>query len=162
MKWLIDLLKGKIKLSFPFTWTGYKKGKTMPKFSQSSLEKLHTCHPILQNLFQEVIKHYDCTILEGHRNREDQDKAFEEGKSHIKWPHGKHNNIPSLAVDVAPYPVDWSKERLNIARFYYLAGIIRGVADQIGIKIRQGVDWDGDDIFTDQRFHDLPHCELIQ
>ena len=46
----------------------------MPKFSQDSFSKLSTCHPDLQVLFYEVIKYYDCTILEGYRNQVDQDK----------------------------------------------------------------------------------------
>jgi peptidoglycan L-alanyl-D-glutamate endopeptidase CwlK len=44
----------------------------MPQFGKDSLTKLSTCHPDLQKLFNEVIKHYDCTILEGHRSDEDQ------------------------------------------------------------------------------------------
>ena len=42
-------------------------------------------------------------IVCGHRNKEDQNKAFAEGKSKLKWPKGKHNKLPSQAVDAAPY-----------------------------------------------------------
>ena len=55
----------------------------MPQFGKDSLARLSTCHPDLQKLFKEVIKHYDCTILEGHRSDEDQLKAFNAGKSKI-------------------------------------------------------------------------------
>ncbi len=48
----------------------------MPQFGRRSKEQLSSCHPDLQKLFNEVIKHYDCTILEGHRSNEDQLKAF--------------------------------------------------------------------------------------
>ena len=34
----------------------------MPIFSPSSFSKLSTCHPDLQAIFYEVIKHYDCVI----------------------------------------------------------------------------------------------------
>ena len=80
----------------------------MPRFSQESFSKLSTCHQDLQILFYEVIKSFDCTILEGYRNEQDQEKAFKEGNSKLHWPNGKHNSSPSRAVDVSPYPIDWN------------------------------------------------------
>ena len=40
-------------------------------------------------------------------------------------------------------------------------GIVNERAKQLGIKLRCGGDWDGDTETTDQKFHDLPHFELI-
>ncbi len=85
----------------------------MPKFSARSTERLETCDPRLIAVFNEVVKHFDCTILEGWRSEEDQNEAFRTGKSKLKYPEGKHNKQPSFAVDVAPYPVDWE----NLDRF---------------------------------------------
>jgi peptidoglycan L-alanyl-D-glutamate endopeptidase CwlK len=99
----------------------------MPKFSQESFSKLSTCHPELQVLFYEVIKHFDCQILEGYRNQEDQEKAFEAGATKLHWPDGRHNHQPSMAVDVAPYPVDWK----NAKRFYWFAGYVMGIAQRL-------------------------------
>ena len=48
----------------------------MPSYSSRSLQKLSTCHPKIQKVFNEVIKHYDCTILEGHRDKETQDGFY--------------------------------------------------------------------------------------
>ncbi len=127
----------------------------MPKFSKSSLEKLSTCHPNLQKLFHEVIKNYDCTIIEGYRSEQDQLKAFKEGKSKIKS-DGKHNQTPSLALDAAPAPINWNDKE----KFYHFAGYVKATADQLGIKIRCGADWDGDNDLKDQKFFDLPHFEL--
>ncbi len=129
----------------------------MPQFGKTSLEKLVTCHPDLQRLFNEVIKHYDCTILEGHRSNEDQLKAFNAGKSKIKS-GGKHNHLPSLAVDVAPSPLDWKDKE----KFYHFIGFVKATAIQLGIRIRCGGDWDGDNNLKDQTFFDLPHFELIE
>ncbi len=129
----------------------------MPQFSKSSLEKLATCHPDLQRLFNEVIKHYDCTILEGHRSDEDQLKAFNAGKSKIKS-GSKHNHSPSLAVDAGPSPIDW----INKVKFYHFIGFVKATAIQLGIRIRCGGDWDGDNDLKDQTFFDLPHFELIE
>jgi len=130
----------------------------MPKFGKSSSERLSTCHPDIQRLFNEVIKYYDCSVTCGHRSKEDQDKAFNEKKSKVQWPNSKHNSMPSVAADVVPYPIDWDDTR----RFYMFVGIVRGVAAMMGIKIRCGADWDGDMEVKDQNFHDLPHFELVE
>lgn len=129
----------------------------MPSFSKKSKEQLATCHPDLQRLFNEVIKHYDCVVLEGHRGEAAQNAAFKAGNSKVKWPNGNHNKLPSLAVDVVPYPIDWK----NAKRFYDFAGFVRGVANQMGIKIRWGGDWDSDKDLDDNSLIDLPHFELM-
>lgn len=128
----------------------------MPKFSATSKLKLNTCSPLLRTLFNTVIETYDCQILEGHRGQAAQDKAFAEGKSKLKWPQGKHNSLPSKAVDVAPYPVDWKDSK----RFYHFAGYVQGVAKELGIKVRWGGDWDSDLDFSDNTFDDLVHFEV--
>jgi peptidoglycan L-alanyl-D-glutamate endopeptidase CwlK len=134
----------------------------MPKFGQRSKDNLSTADPDLQRLFNEVIKTYDCTILCGHRGKEDQNRAFHEGRSKVQWPNGKHNRMPSDAVDVAP----WFSEKPHIRwedkeKFYHFAGYVQAVADQLGIKIRWGGNWDSDDELDDQTFFDLPHFELL-
>jgi len=135
----------------------------MPKFSQPSLSKLSTCDLELQKLFFEVIKYFDCTILEGYRNQADQEKAFQAGNTKLHFPHGKHNQQPSLAVDVAPYPLNWS----NTKRFYYFGGFVMGIAKRLKEEgkmthgVRFGGDWDGDTEVTDQTFMDLVHFEII-
>jgi peptidoglycan L-alanyl-D-glutamate endopeptidase CwlK len=130
----------------------------MPYFSERSRTNLETCHTDLQRVFNVVINFYDCTILEGHRTEYDQNKYFDEGKSKLQWPDSKHNKMPSLAVDAVPYPIDWQDKR----RFYHFAGFVLGVASMMGIKLRCGIDWDGDFSFKDQSFHDYPHFELVK
>ena len=128
----------------------------MPSFGTRSRMQLNSCHSDLQKLFEEVIKHYDCTILEGHRTEDRQNELYAQGKSKVQFPDSKHNSFPSLAVDAAPYPIDWDDTR----RFYMFVGIVRGIASQLGINIRCGADWDGDLEVKDQNFHDLPHFEI--
>ena len=129
----------------------------MPEYSEKSKARLATCHPLLQTVFGVVIQAFDNTILCGHRGKEAQDVAFNDGHSKVKWPDSRHNSEPSMAVDAAPYPVDWK----NIKRFYYFGGFVMGVAFALGIrKLRWGGDWDGDTILDDQTFNDLPHLEL--
>jgi peptidoglycan L-alanyl-D-glutamate endopeptidase CwlK len=133
----------------------------MPKFSLKSEDRLSTCHPLLQELFQEVIKTDDCAIIEGHRNRRRQDQLFRQGKSTKKWPNGKHNTVPSQAVDVAPW---FPKKRIpwdEPENFYYFAGKVKAKARELGIQIRWGGDWNSNNDVTDQTLHDLPHFELL-
>jgi len=129
----------------------------MPRFSKASKSKLATCDQKLQDLFNEVIKYYDCTIICGHRGKEDQNKAFAEGKSKLKFPKSKHNKLPSKAVDVAPYirGISWDpRQSLHFAGFVY------GVAKMMGIDVRCGADWDSDTDVNDQTFNDLVHFEV--
>ncbi|MDP8275893.1 MAG: hypothetical protein RAO92_05775 [Candidatus Euphemobacter frigidus] len=128
----------------------------MPAYSEKSKAKLATCHPMLRTVFGAVIQAFDNTILCGHRGQKEQDAAFDSGRSRVKFPNGKHNQVPSLAVDTAPYPIDWK----NIKRFIYFGGFVMGVAFALGIKLRWGGDWDSDTKLDDQNFNDYPHFEL--
>ena len=128
----------------------------MPRFGKSSKKRLLTCDDRLQKVFNEVIKHVDCSVLEGHREKDRQNKLYEEGKTKVKYPNGRHNRQPSSAVDVTPYPVDW-KDRERQTLF---AGFVIGVASQMNINIRWGGDWDQDFQVVDNRFDDFPHFEL--
>ena len=128
----------------------------MPRFGKSSKKRLLTCDDRLQKVFNEVIKHVDCSVLEGHREKDRQNKLYEEGKTKVKYPVGRHNRQPSSAVDVTPYPVDWEdRERQTL-----FAGFVIGVASQMGINLRWGGDWDQDFQVVDNRFDDFPHFEL--
>ena len=128
----------------------------MPHFGRKSKERLNTCDSNLQKVFNEVIKHVDCSVLEGHREKDRQNKLFEEGKTKVKYPNGRHNRQPSSAVDVTPYPVDW-KDRERQTLF---AGFVIGVASHMGINLRWGGDWDQDFQVVDNRVDDFPHFEL--
>ena len=135
----------------------------MPKFSNTSSDRLFTCDRLIQKLFNEVVKHADCSILQGHRGQIEQDQFFADGKSQVKWPDGKHNSRPSKAVDVAPYPIpkNWGADHWkDKVKFYEFAAIVRYEALRLNIKIRWGGDWDGDGDYRDQTFDDLVHFEL--
>ena len=128
----------------------------MPKYSPDSKKKLATCHPLLQDLFNEVIKRIDVSIIWGYRDRETQNKFYQTGTSKAVWPMSKHNRTPSEAVDFAPYPINWANEK----RFRYFAGIITGIAYMKRIPIRWGGDWD-QDTELEPNENDLGHLELV-
>jgi len=139
----------------------------MPEFSEHSSQRLRTCDARLQDLFNEVIAGYDCTILEGFRSEDRQQELFAAGRSQLHFPHSHHNREPARAVDVAPWPLDWGTEGTREqrekarARFYHFAGYVQAVADAQGVGIRWGGDWDSDKAFDDQSFDDLAHFELL-
>ena len=131
----------------------------MYKFGKKSQERLETCHADLQKILNEIIKIYDFTILEGKRTLEQQQKYFKEGKSKLDGINkkSKHQSKPSLAVDIAPFPIDWNDTK----RFYFLAGLVIAKANELGIKIRWGGSWNGSFDFKQNKFNDLPHFELV-
>lgn len=129
----------------------------MPEFSKTSIDRLNTCHPLLQDIMKRAIKEYDFVVLCGHRGKEDQDRAVREGNSKTPWPKSKHNATPSLAVDIAPYPIDWNDRK----RFGELAAVVMRIAKQRGVKLRWGGDFNMDGDKTTRDSWDLPHFELV-
>jgi len=134
----------------------------MPKFGKESLQKLATCDAQLQLLCRALIQHTDFSVVFGHRNEDEQNKAYSQKRSTKKWPDSKHNTYPSIAVDIVPYEGRqlWgnnTKELLAIGR---LIGMAEQVARELGGSIRCGYDWDGDGQITDTNFVDAFHIEL--
>ncbi len=128
----------------------------MPQFSVTSRNRLATCHVDLQRLFDEVIRHVDVTILEGHRGAARQNELVDEGLSQLRFPASRHNASPSLAVDVAPWPINWD----DTEAFIYLGGYVKGMAAALEIPIRWGGDWNRNHRSADESFRDLVHFEL--
>jgi hypothetical protein len=120
----------------------------MPKLSEVSMARLGTCDPRLQELFLSVIREVDFSVLCGHRGQEAQDEAFATGKSLVKWPHGKHNSLPSQAVDVMPDPIRWDDHEGTKA----FSEVVKRHAQALCIEVTWGGDWKG--------FVDEPHWEV--
>ena len=141
----------------------------MAEFSNKSLTQLYTCDDRLVRVFQEVIKIYDCSILEGRRTwarqaellREDPPMTtLEPGQSKHNPPQNRQNDPTwkSKATDAVPYPVHWDDAK----RFIYFAGLVVATGAAQGVTIRWGGNWDMDStIIDDQNFDDLPHFEIV-
>ena len=140
----------------------------MPYYSTRSATRLAECHADLRALFDEVIKHRDCSILCGARSQADQDQAVAERRSKAVWPTSNHNvdgvrRVTSWACDVSPYPIDWE----NLERFAGFAEFVLETAaamladGRMTYAVRWGGDWDGDGDWRDERFLDMPHYELV-
>jgi len=130
----------------------------MPQFSEKSKRILATCHPKLIAVCNTAIMKFDFSVISGHRVEQEQNTAFRLGNSHLTFPHSKHNKTPSMAVDLAPYKIDWE----DTGRFKLLAGYILGLAVALEIRLRWGGAWAEDFNMENQRLVDLPHFELIE
>lgn len=117
--------------------------------SNISLERLATCDKRLQMLVVAVNAEMPVAVLVGRRGAQEQNQAFHDGRSKLKWPHSKHNWTPSRAVDLASLPVNWS----DLDAFKRLADVVKRKAAELGIKIVWGGDW--------ETFKDYDHFELV-
>jgi peptidoglycan L-alanyl-D-glutamate endopeptidase CwlK len=153
----------------------------MAKYGHDSLLKLGQAHPDLITVFTEVIYYFDNTILYSTRTPEEQFELFKQGRALIGGAWGivdkkkvvtykdgttnksNHNYTPSRAVDVAPYPIEWTDER----RMTYFAGWVKAMAaklkqeGKITHDIIWGGDWNNNTQVKDETFMDLVHFEIV-
>ena len=120
----------------------------MNKFSKGSEMKIGTLCQSLQKLVRIAIELIDFAVIDGHRDEKTQNRYFKNGISKLRYPSSKHNNNPSLAMDLFPEPYIWS----NTEAFYRLASVVFGVAEYLDIEIVWGGHWES--------LKDLPHFEI--
>lgn len=143
-------------------------------FSRTSDAHLAGCHPDLARLHHAVLSVVDHSVVDGVRTLDEQKTNVAKGVSKtLDSKHLPQSDGLSHATDSVPYPPpDWGlidkcidavrkiDPTLGVFRFYWYQGVVKGTAAQMGINIRQGIDWDGDTDVGDQSFIDLPHNEL--
>lgn len=126
----------------------------MPKFGDRSKRNLASVDENLQRLFNEVVKHWDCSVICGLRTTEEQQALYAKGRTEegkiVTYADGvrrrsKHQD--GVAVDVVPYPIAW-EDVIGMREF---GQFVKGVAVGMGIDIEWGGDW---------KFTDLPHFQL--
>lgn len=134
-----------------------------PVFGKRSLDNLSTCHPALRRVAVRalLLSKQDFTIIEGHRGQREQEAAYAKGASKVRFPNSAHNQQPSCALDVIPYPFKgWNDKNIHaelkeIARAFFSAAKTEGVA------IRWGGNWSSANVDAPgTKFVDSPHFEL--
>ena len=104
------------------------------------VELVHCC-----NLVADVM---NISITSGYRGELEQTAYFERGTG-VEWPTSKHNDLPSQAVDVNPYPINYE----DTNRYCEMIGMFLMAACEHGYKIRSGRHFNR---------RDYPHIERIQ
>jgi len=117
--------------------------------TEISQRRLETCDKKLQTIMRAVNEVYPIYILCGHRNARDQNDAYKNGNSRLKWPDSRHNKMPSEAVDFGPKPLDWR----DIEAFRRRGNLAKAIASEIGVKVIYGGDW--------KTLKDYGHLELV-
>ena len=130
------------------------------RFGKTSLDRLGTCDTDLQRLAMAAIEAspYDFGISCGHRDQEEQDRCCREGLSKTPWPTSKHNVMPARGFDFYPF-IDGKAAWNNVQAFKDVAHHILMTADQMGLNVRWGGDWNCNGV-ADEKFVDMPHIEL--
>lgn len=135
------------------------------KWGRNSLVRIRTCHPDLQSFLMAIEGKtpLELTVVWGYRNKEQQNAAYDKGASKLRYPKSKHNHTDehgpcSLAVDIAPYVhgIPWKDGPIH----HQMVGMVLQLAEQHGLNLRNGSDWDGDWSTLDTRLMDPDHFEL--
>lgn len=149
---------------------------------QRSLGRLAGIHPDLASVVKRAIEltTQDFSVLEGVRSDDRQRELYGQGRTaaelravgvdpklakpsmqKVTWTlksnHFKQKDGYGHAVDLVPYPLDWNA----LAKFDAIATAMFAAADDIGVTIRWGADWDQDGNWRERGETDSPHFELV-
>ena len=137
----------------------------MNKWGERSTAGYNKLCSDLKVLCDTVLKEHDCAIVYGYRGRELQHQMFLDGRSKFDYPRSKHNENPSIAVDLAPWVLGVELYDKDYAKFF--CGYVLGIADMLYLqgkiknKIRAGYNWSTkrDKNFKLNTFQDWLHFE---
>ena len=146
-----------------------------------SISKLDCVHPSLVSVVRRAIEltEQDFMVLDGVRSEQRQRELYGQGRTAaelkaagvdpalakpsakvvtwtLKSNHFKQADGFGHAVDLVPHPVDWN----TISKFDAIADAMMQAADELGVKIRHGADWDMDGKRREKGETDNPHFEL--
>ena len=130
------------------------------KFGETSKQRLATCHGDLIVFAHTAIENtpVDFTIVCGERDKEAQEKAFNDGFSKALFGQSPHNYGPSFAVDIAPYvngKIVWDIDDPDFKKLvFHLKQTAHNLFEDGAINNR--IEWGGD--WTS--FVDYPHWQL--
>lgn len=154
-------------------------------FGKASQERLNTVDDRLVKVCWRALElanlaGRDFSIIEGWRSLETQMQLFKDNKSKLR--EGKHNLKPSQAIDFVPWHpkhkaltghddqiakiADENKIAVYAARykvmaeFFIIAQFFFVAAEELGVSIRWGGDWNMNNDCFDNTFDDVGHIEL--
>lgn len=141
----------------------------MGRFCQPNDEaQLATVHPDLVRVMRETVSRlpFDCIVIYGTRTIQEQQALYAQGRTKPGkrvtnidgvTKKSRHNYLPSLAIDVAPFSViatgRWKETPAVMAEFAEIGRTAQAVAKELGVT---DFEWGG----AWARFKDLPHHQL--
>lgn len=135
--------------------------------SQRSISNLRQVHPDLVSVVELAIQitGQDFIVIEGVRTQERQDELWAQGRTKpgpiVTWTkdassHGIGKDGYGHAVDICPFPVDWN----DLSKFDAIYVAMMAAAQELGVRLRYGGDWDMDGKLRERGETDSPHFEL--
>ena len=130
-----------------------------------SLARLEGVHPDLVRVVKRAaeLSTQDFTVVEGLRTRARQAELWAQGRTKpgkiVTWTM-KSKHIEGRAVDLAPWvngAIDWN----DLRKFDAIAKAMTAAARELGVAIRHGGNWDGDEKPREKGETDNPHFELV-
>lgn len=151
-----------------------------------SKERLVGIHPKLAAVVVKAISisTVDFTVLEGVRTLDRQRRLYGQGRTaaelakvglpasyakpkeaKVTWTLTSNHFVNKStgsghAVDLAPWPIDWEGPN-HFPKFDAIAEAMFAAAEELGVKIRWGADWDMDGKPRERGETDSPHFELV-
>lgn len=131
-------------------------------FSKRSRQNLSGVHPDLCRVVKRALEltTVDFMVIEGRRTVQRQRELYNQGRTTpgpiVTWTmRSKH--LLGLAVDLLPAPYDWK----DLKNFDAVAEAMFKAADELGVEIRWGADWDMDGNKRERGESDSPHFEIV-
>ena len=132
------------------------------QLSERSLNNLKGVNPKLVAVVKRALElsTQDFMVIEGLRTQARQDELWAQGRTKpgaiVTWTKDASSHGTGHAVDVCPYPVDWT----DLKKFDAIATAMFAAAAELGVKLRWGADWDQDGKARERGESDSPHFEL--
>jgi peptidoglycan L-alanyl-D-glutamate endopeptidase CwlK len=131
--------------------------------SDRSLQRMTGVNPKLINLALLAIKRtpidFGIAFMGGLRTPEEQNQLFKDGYSKCDGYTKISKHQSGEAIDVNVF-VD-SKVVENKEMLCVIAGVMFSCASELNIKLRWGLDWNGNGDIRDNKFNDMYHFEII-
>lgn len=124
------------------------------KFSQRSESNLKGVNPDLVKVIRRTLEitPVDFIVIEGLRTQARQKELVSTGKSQTM--NSRH--LTGHAVDIIPVDTNW-----QVDEFKPLLKSVKQAADELGIKLRFGINWKNDPSPPiETKFIDAPHIEI--
>lgn len=133
-----------------------------------SLARLEGVHPDLVRVVKRAIEltKQDFMVLEGVRTPARQRELYAQGRTKpgqkVTWTLNSNHFLNKAtgfghAVDLVPFPIDWNHDKLDV-----VSNSMFAAAEELGVALRWGADWDRDGKPREKGETDSPHFELVR